>query len=188
MGSGMTFNSDYTCASTFSTPLRAFAPYTISISGITLGSSSRVFQHTSPVDVENGVSIVTSSNTTMVGTGVAYADPIVVGWEAKDLPLFPAAYATSLAKQFSIPFTPTPLPGTSSVLPSETNPPPPSSGLSTGAKAGIGVGAVVGAAAIIGVGILSLCLRRRRKRRVTVGTPGNELPEMVVKEDESSRR
>jgi len=173
--SGMTFTSRY-CESVFSTPLRAFAPLTVSYGD---GSTSVVYQEYYGSSQGSGLVLASSVNYTTLSTGLAVAAPIYVGWQAKDLPLFPLAYATSLAKQFNIPFTPGPTPGTSSSLPKQTNTSQ-SVGLSTGAKAGIGVGAVLGAACVIGVLFLLLCLaRRRRRRRITVGTPGNELPEMI---------
>lgn len=184
-------DEDYLCRSTFSTPLRAFAPFTITESETTPDSPRVVYQSTGCAqnDDAEDCEVSTKANITTLSSGLAVADSISIYWEDKDLSLFPSAYALSVAQQFKVPtFTPMPAPGTSSALPRETNPPPPSSGLSTGAKAGIGVGAVVGAAAIVGLGLLSVCLRRRRRRRVTVGTPGNELPEMVVKEDDPPRR
>ena len=180
----MTF--DRKCESTFSTPLQVFAPLTRTTSGITTGSPSVVYQWRSISEMgDDEYLTVTTTNTTIVNTGLAWADPIVVGWQVKDLSLFPSAYAASLANRLNIPFTP--LPGMTPGLPGQTSPPgPPSSGLSTGAKAGIGVGAVFGAASIIGVIFFLTCLlRRRRRQRIPVGTRGNELPEMM---DQNKRR
>lgn len=135
-----------------------------------------------------------------MASGYALADPIYIMWAAKDISFFPSAYATSIAKQFNIPFvsspTPAPVLGTSSNLPNETgaapSEPPLSasgSGLSTGAKAGIGIGAAFATASSIGAAFLVLCLRRRRQQqRITVGAPGNELPEIVDGSKERLRR
>lgn len=179
---------EFGCQSRFSTSLRALIPYVTTWTDGTAStavSTYPMYQYLDYVRSGSRLEEVTVSNKTVVSTGTAYADPIYVAWRAKDLSLFPPAYATSVAKQFDIPFTPTPSPGSSLALPGETNAPSPSTGLSTGAKAGIGLGTVAGIAVILGVGLLFLCLRRRRQiQRVTVGTSGNELPEMVDKNKE----
>ncbi|KAF2829617.1 hypothetical protein CC86DRAFT_453235 [Ophiobolus disseminans] len=201
--SGMGFYRFAGCGSSFSTPFQAFAPVTIrrSPDGSSLSEDFFYYSYLTASLASSGTprpSSTTITNTTILARGFAIADAIYIQWEVKDLPNFPVAYATSLASRIGVSFTPSGLsntasPATFSRLATETNPgvsepPPSSSGLSTGAKAGIGVGAVVGAAVIIGIGILALCLRRRRRRRVTVGTAGNELPEMVVKRDGEMRR
>lgn len=167
----MTFDDSGYCLATFSTPLRAFAPLTISLSSV-------AFQ--ALIWVSEDKTYSTTANYTTLSSVSAVATPLYVAWEASDLSLFPIAYATSLAKSFNIPFTPTPSPGTpspgtSSTLPKETGLSS-SSGLSTGAKAGIGVGAVLGAALVMGIAIVCLYLRRR-KRKNAVAVPDSDLPE-----------
>lgn len=129
-------------------------------------------------------------------SGSAVANALSIGWDSADLSKFPPAYAASLAKQIGISFTPTgsvmiaqvptgmPSARTSSFLPSETD--GQSSGLTSGTKAGIGIGAVAGAVAIIGLGILALCFRRRRRRSVG-HTPNDNLPEMIVDQNRTSK-
>ncbi|KAF2829616.1 hypothetical protein CC86DRAFT_172212 [Ophiobolus disseminans] len=160
--SGMTFK-EYACVSTFSTPLRAFVPFTPGISGTTTDVPSAVYQYLSYWNVGSLESTTTLTNITVLNTGVAQADPIYVAWRAKDLSLFPVSYATSVAQQFGIAFTPGPTPGGSLNLPQETG--SLAAGLSTGAKAGIGVGAVLGFAILVGVAFLCLYIRLRRRRR-----------------------
>jgi hypothetical protein len=109
-----------------------------------------------------------------------------VGWQVRDFSLFPSAYATSIVKQFNIPFTPTPSPGSAFSLPKETGPSTPS-GLSTGAKTGIGVGAAFGFILLLGIAIFCLCIRRRRKHKRAARTPGNDLPEMISEQQRASK-
>ena len=162
------------CASGISTPLRASAP--VMLSGT---SSSEVYEQAVPMTLPGteGYSWYTVSNITTVTSGIAFAAPLFVGWQEKDLSLFPPAYATALANQLKLTFSATPSPGMSSNLPQETKPAQ-SSGLGTGAKAGIGVGAVLGVVLVVGTAVLCLYLRRR-KRRHPVGVHGNDLPEMI---------
>jgi len=187
-----------TCYSSISTPLLAFAPYTVrrtySESSLTKAYWWSTYYRAGEVST-GSYTWTTITNTTLVPSGLAMADAINIGWDATDLSKFPTAYASSLAKKIGVSFTPTalpinptavtsPVPGASSYLPRETDSAFSSSagGLSTGAKAGIGVGAVAGVAAIIGLALLLLCVKRRRKHG-HVQAPGNDLPEMVVDHD-----
>jgi hypothetical protein len=83
---------------------------------------------------------------------MAFADPVVVGWQDYDLQSFPDEYATSLARKIGI------------ALPSNTKSPSSqvSDDLGTGAKAGIGVGVAIGVAAIVIV-IVFFFMQQRRK-------------------------
>lgn len=183
--SGMSATGEGMCGSSFKT-LLAYAPVTVRRSGES--TSTTAFFHKTVLRVGNTASgtlsytTSTITNTTVLSTGFALADAIDVAWEVTDLSKFPVAYATSLAYKIGEVFRPTAVPATFSRLPAPTtleSPLSTSSGLSTGARAGIGVGTVIGVAAIIGVVILSLCLRRRRRRKIVIDKPGNELPEMV---------
>lgn len=153
------------CVSAIKTPLPVRALYTTRFDNGNIGSFYE--------QVINDQT--TLSNMTTMATGTAIADPLYVAWEAKDLSLFPVAYATSLASAISVDFTPTATPasGVSSGSPSQTgsgsgsgNGSDSSSGLSSGAKIGIGVGVGVGAAllfALIAMGIIIRRLRNRNK-------------------------
>lgn len=191
-------NPDFTqgyCGSSF-TSLRAYAPLTVPHDS-TVTFATLEYWWTGYINAAStatgrpSYSSVTLSRPTLISSGFAIADPINIAWAVTDLPKFPPAYASSLAKKIGVPFTPTGtaavaaistslVPGLSSNLPRETDSSVSSGsgGLSTGAKAGIG--AVVAVAVIIGLALLLLCLRRRRKH---VQTPGNDLPEMVVEEN-----
>ncbi|KAH3910279.1 hypothetical protein HBH56_149580 [Parastagonospora nodorum] len=153
------------CVSAISTPLPVRALYTTTY---TNGVSSSFYEQ-----VINDQSTV--SNMTTMTRGTAIADPLYVAWEAKDLSLFPVAYATSLAQKIGVDFTPTPTPALTNSAGQrvETNPPNTAdtdSGLSSGTKIGIGVGAGVGAALLIALiaGFLVMCRLRRRRRAVDV--------------------
>ncbi|KAF2829618.1 hypothetical protein CC86DRAFT_402968 [Ophiobolus disseminans] len=192
--SGMGYTR-FSCYSVFSTPFRAFAPLTLGISG---RSDDTLYEYVTPSGVGSAQTSVTVRNTTTLSSALAFVDPVFIGWQAKDLSLFPLAYATSIAKQFNIPFTPTPTatptpaPGLSSTLPSETSrtsleASPPSSGLSTGAKAGIGVGAASGVALIAVIFAILFTRRRRRKRTAAMADSdtGHTTPEMA---DQTTRK
>jgi hypothetical protein len=178
--SGMAYGGDGYCLSDFSTPIRALVPFTITPDNASL-EPYLWYEISTRTGTEGRT---TQVNTTSVSTGTAWARAITVGWQEKDLSLFPSAYAVSLAKQINIPFTPTP--GSVSNLPNETGAST-SSGLSTGAKAGVGVGAAVGFTFLLSIAILCLCLRRRRKHQVAAKPLGNDLPEMVIDTNGTSK-
>jgi hypothetical protein len=124
----------------------------------------------------SGGSTSTLSSVTTLTTAIAYEDGLNIMWEISDLPKFPPAYATSLAKRIGVSFTPAPSPGSSSSLVQQTSLPPqqPNSQpkvLSTAAKAGVGVGAVLGFLFLLSIGIALLFVRRRRKRAVQSTQP-----------------
>jgi hypothetical protein len=186
--------------SEISTPLRALWPLTLNNGG-TGGPPNLAFHDYVIAGTPGSTSTIV--NATTITTGTAVARPIFVGWQAKDLSLFPAAYATSIAERFNVPFTPAPSPGTSSSLPSATTPlsasapgssttglSEPSSGLTTGAKAGIGVGAVLGFSLIIGLVVAILFMRRKRQQRVKVGVvdTGASTPEMEDQDQDLAKR
>ncbi|KAH3916913.1 hypothetical protein HBI56_169470 [Parastagonospora nodorum] len=89
---------------------------------------------------------------------MAFADPVVVGWQDYDLQSFPDEYATSLARKIGI------------ALPSNTKSPSSqvSDDLGTGAKAGIGVGVAIGVAAIVIVIVFFFMQQRRKHDRARV--------------------
>lgn len=127
-------------------------------------------------------------------TGLAIADPVIVGWQIRDLQSFPSSYASSLAKMIGV--QETPAPGSSSTFPlvtgqpgaeSTTSPPPPpsqtptpspslaSSGLSSGVKAGIAMG-VLANVAIFGA-VLAFFLGRRSKKKKNTASPSSRADE-----------
>tara|TARA_R110002003_G_scaffold140_19_gene12877 strand:+ start:15480 stop:15998 length:519 start_codon:yes stop_codon:yes gene_type:complete len=105
------------------------------------------------------------SSITTISSGLAVADPIIVAWQQDDLTLFPPDYAKSLAQKLGITLSNS----ATSTSPGPTSSPS-SGGLTTAAKAGIGVGVVFGAA-ILGVAIVLLYLRRWRKDGTTPKEP-----------------
>jgi hypothetical protein len=148
------------CVSYIATPLRAFAPITTS-PNFSLATQTPVYEYT---PLATPLASATSSIVTITA-GLAVADPVVVAWQADDIHLFPSEYQTSLAQQIGVPL-PTSAP---SSIPRNAN------SLSTTAKAGIGVGAVLVAAII---GILTVVLRIRRRRKSASAEQGPIIPEM----------
>jgi hypothetical protein len=183
----MSMDGDALCTSTFTTPLRAFAPINMSLVG---SSKAYIYITEGSRSGTSGLFVSTLSNMVTVSTGVAIVEALNIAWEITDLPKFPPAYASSVAKLAGVPYTPTPSPGSTSILPQQTSLPPP--GLSTGAKAGIGVGAVLGAALLIGIGIVItlLCLRKRQRRsaEATDEHQGANTPEMEDQDATLGRR
>jgi hypothetical protein len=143
------------------TPFQVFAPIAVLTTGTT--NVYHIFANDSWV----GACWTTTeySNLTTISSATAYVIALSIMWGSSDLSKFLPAYASLVAKQIGIPFTPTAFLGASSNLPQQTNNPSPP--LSTAAKAGIGVGIVFGVALLIGTGIILtiLFLRRRRRRR-----------------------
>jgi hypothetical protein len=170
------------CISAISTPLPVRALYTTTY---TNGVSSSFYEQ-----VINDQSTV--SNMTTIAQGTAIADPLYVAWEAKDLSLFPVAYATSLAQKIGVAFTPTATPasgatsrgasqtGDATGSPSKTDTPSKSdSSLSGGAKIGIGIAAGVGAAVILALIAMFFIIRRiRRRNRAVTSYPNESTPAM----------
>lgn len=168
------------CVSVISTPLPVRALYTTKYDN---GKSDSFYEQ-----VINDQS--TLSNMTTMTRGTAIADPLYVAWEAKDLSLFPVAYATSLASRISVDFTPTATPASgvsSGSSPSQTgssgggNPSQDSSdsGLSSGAKIGIGVGVGVGAALLFALIAMGVIIRRLRNRnKADAAYPNESTPAM----------
>jgi hypothetical protein len=159
------------CVSAISTPLPVRALYTTTY---TNGVSSSFYEQ-----VINDQSTV--SNITTMTRGTAIADPLYVAWEAKDLSLFPVAYATSLADKIGVDFTPTAtlVSGVSTRGPSQTGDSsqtntPSNSGLSSGAKIGIGVSVGVGVALLIALIVFIAVARRLRRRNRAVDAFPNE--------------
>lgn len=167
----MSFGSEFprACLSNISGPFQVYQPFTTSEDGIStpvIMFDYPTYTSVSSESGNDGFSSITLSNTTTITEGLAIADPIVVAWQMQDLPLMPTAYASSLATKIGVSWSASTSasPASSSGLPSETGgSPAPTKGLSTGAKAGIGVGVVLGVAALIGASIIWWCLRRRRK-------------------------
>lgn len=157
------------CVSAISTPLPVRALYTTTY---TNGNSASFYEQ-----VINDQSTV--SNMTTMTRGTAVADPLYVAWEAKDLSLFPVAYATSLAQKIGVTdFTPTATPASGATTggPSQTgdSAASSSSGLSSGAKIGIGVGVGAGVALLLALVAMGIMLRRSRKRNQAAASYPNE--------------
>ncbi|KAH6612510.1 hypothetical protein C7974DRAFT_79642 [Boeremia exigua] len=178
--SGMTFGPEFyeACISTFATPLQALALIVTSPSSGAAASTTYEYETLVFVTSASSWSTTTVSSTTLLSTGLAVADPIVVAWLDENLGLFPPEYVASLAARFSM------------TVPSSTGrlaPPTatPAAGLSSGAKIGIGVGAAVGVLAAVIAGVW-LCLKRRRKPQTS--DPHASLPEMADQDGELARK
>jgi hypothetical protein len=171
------------------------------------GSTVAVWYSSTSTDSISPVyrSLVTLSNTTTVREGTAFAEVITVAWQYSDLAKFPGAYAESLAKRIGVDFTATVAsstptasrgaaasPATSSSLPRDTNVPasPPSKGLSTGAKAGIGVGAALAFFILTLVFAILYIRKKRQQRAVTTTEPAApaETPEMADQDADLATR
>lgn len=167
--SGMTFGSEWpeACISHFSTGLSAYAP--VSFNSTILS----VYDLTTQILVDGVSSTTTIANIKSVATGIAIADPVIVGWEEQDLAMFPTEYANSLAQRIGV--TLSSETGTTKGPEStgSTGPTGPthSNRLSTGEKAGLGVGVTIGVVLLALVSFL-LYLLRVKKNRPTVVPEG----------------
>jgi hypothetical protein len=164
------------CISTFTTPVTATSSETFSS---TLGQ---------PI----------TDNRTILSSGTMIMTPMIVYWQESDLSKFNSEYAATLAEKFDIDFTTT---ATADVTPETASPPDRSqltaattsvgpdsgagqnfsnTGLSSGAKAGIGVGITIGVMLLCIAGFL---LYRRRLRKTSKldrnSAIQNEQPEYV---------
>jgi hypothetical protein len=152
------------CVATFTTPVRAFCPYTITRSSkttLTLFYESTIRASSGGETIDRTTVLTNITTLTSVS---AVAQPLYVLWQSADLSRFPPAYASSLAKRINVPFTATASPGSSSSLPAQTSPPRSSpEGLNTGAKVGIGIG--VSLFVLLIISILAFFLLRRRHTR-----------------------
>jgi uncharacterized membrane protein YtjA (UPF0391 family) len=169
----MTVGPEYpnACVSHIATPISAFAGITTEAlySGQT---PTPVYEYT-PVSAKSRSPI---SSIVMVASGLAVADPVIVGWQAEDLQLFPGDYQISLAQRIGV------------SLPTRTSSPmsaPTSNGFGTAAKAGTGVGAVLVAATIVLI-LVILCMRRRRKHAST--TQQSSIAEMEDQDQNDTQR
>jgi len=185
-GSGMPLkSSEYACQSEFRTHFTAIVGHKVSntvfwdeeltVIPTTLTNSLGLIITTS-VRLQ---SWVTYKNTTVLSFGTAFARPLYVYWQSKDLSLFPPDYASSLATQMGVSFSLTPAPSPSL---SSTIPPPTSSSVKEGSaptlsptrKAGIGVGLGIGGLAL-GAIFVAILWWRRRKRMLQFHPPEPEL-------------
>jgi hypothetical protein len=178
----MTFGPEYekACVSTFSTPVHAFTPIT------TINDNTPLYEFTSYSypSVGSPVSTLLSSTTT-IATGLAVADPVTVAWKIEDIGTFPSDYVQSLVQRFGV-AAPSNTTVTTSDLPEPTNIPT-SNGISTGAKAGVGIGVAL-AAVIVGGLIIFWCLKRRRKPAATTNALDTVIPEMEDQDYSHSQR
>lgn len=169
---GMTFGPEFreACISTFSAPLQALALLTTTTAGGASANTS--YELTTSIWDSSAGTYVTSklNSTTMLSTGLAVADPIVVAWQISDFSLFSPEYAMSLAKKIGVT-----LPNNSGDKTREAAQKP--SRLSIGAKVGIGVGAAIGVLAVIIITVI-LCFKKRQKGRNQAAPPGYTVAEM----------
>ena len=120
-------------------------------------------------------------NSTVLTSGTFLADPLVIYWQATDLPKFDTDYASLLARRLDIDFTSTPTAGptatpTAFSIPKDTTKP---SGLNTGAKAGIGIGAAV---VVILLSVVGVLLYKGKHPKETRKLLKNDQPELVQTE------
>jgi hypothetical protein len=131
--------------------------------------------------------------------GTKYMEPLLLYWQETDLPDFDKDYASVLAQRLDIDFQPTtatestvtattasPTSRVIAITPnstaaSEPGPPAtPTSRLSSGAKAGIGIAATVGVILLTIAGFLLYKKKRRQKTKFDRETLSqNEQPELV---------
>jgi hypothetical protein len=146
----------------------------------------------------DGYSTTWRKHMNKVSSALAIMSPNVVAWQESDLPLFPTAYASSLAQKIGVPFPDATTPavpgsGSSTGLPRETNPapePPTPKRLTEGAKAVIGVCVSIGTVALVGF-IFFVRLRWRRREYKGPGggvaTAIGDLPELITQEGSGKR-
>jgi hypothetical protein len=163
------------CVSHIATPISAFAEITTETyySGQT---PTPVYEYT-PF---SATLQSPTSSIVMIASGLAVADPVIVAWQAEDLQLFPSDYQTSLAQKIGIS-----LPTRTSSPTSAPNSAPTSNGLSTAAKAGIGVGAVLVAAIIV---LIMAILRIRRRRKHASTMQQSSIAEMEDQDQNGTQR
>ncbi|RYO58097.1 hypothetical protein AA0116_g7294 [Alternaria tenuissima] len=190
------------CMSSFTTPLTAYNPE--QVGGETTSDGSVWFFVTSDSDSRN--------NSTVMSTGVAQMNTMLVYWQESDLEKFDTGYASELAEALlpSNTFAPsvtttagtilgsqsgTAVPPDRSQLVSATADPksnpeqadrPSRSGLSTGVKAGIAVGAGTGVVLLFFIGFLlykRVSILHRKPRLDHETAKQNEQPEFVPVKD-----
>jgi hypothetical protein len=177
----MTFGPEweYACVGNLTAALAIFAPLTTT----TQQSAPPLTAYEYPAQIfissgygTDGYSTTTFSNISTVTKGLIAADPFVIGWQQKDLSVFPTAYVSSLAQRWSISWDPPKAtPASSSSLAKPTTSAPPENSLSTGEKAGISVGVVLGVALLAAILVFFL-MNRRRNRKAKPN--GRDVPEM----------
>jgi hypothetical protein len=188
--SGFTFGPEYpvACISTFSTPVQAYALLTSTPANGALPSTVYQYEISTYITTLSSSSTFTNSSTTILSTGLAVADPLVVAWQTDDYRFFPSDYAASLVARFNL------------AIPSVTAPPPggrangktegstETSGLTTGAKAGIGAGIALGVIAVLAA-VVFLYFRRWRMRHTAATAPqAHSKAEMDATEPTKNRR
>lgn len=192
--------------SSFTTPLTAYNPE--QVGGETTSDGSVWFFVTSDSDSRN--------NATVISTGVAQMNAMLVYWQESDLEKFDTGYASELAEALlpSNTFAPsvttmagtilgsqsgTAVPPDRSQLVSATADPksnaeqadrPSRSGLSTGVKVGIAVGAGIGVVLFFFIGCLlykRVSILQRKARLDHETAKQNEQPEFVPVKDGSNK-
>jgi len=161
------------CESSFSTPITAYP--------------TEWFESRSEI-------VTQTDNATVLSSGIASMGPMAGYWQEADLSKFDPDYAAILVSKFDLNFTPTAIatadgtaetasPPDRSQFPSATSSlemdSEESTGLSSGAKAGIGVGVAFGVVLLCAAGFL---LYRRRVQKVKLDSKSalqNEQPELV---------
>jgi len=179
---------DVQCVSEFHTSIRVLRLMSTSVTVMQSGSTltaNAIWDYTSGSQ--------TFDNATTFTTGIVVADAIYVGWQKKDLSLFPTDFASSLAQSAGISWSSTsaPTPGSSPGLPPPTSTPPAqpsSSKISAGGKAGIGVG--IAGFVLIGAIVLWLFVRRRKNKKKPDEAVAEEpfMPEMEDQDRDQATR
>ena len=124
--------------------------------------------------------------------------PVVVGWRSSDLNLFTPRAAPAIFPASPTPWTTDPSPSSSISSPPRTTSHnrnaakptvthPSSNGLSTGAKAGIGVGVSIACLAAITAVILFLIFRRRRASGTSSRVVANRTRTLMSEADSRSK-
>jgi hypothetical protein len=161
---------DGNCIKTFSTPMRVLANFTTTWTRGSMTVTASAFDLTTYACTGSGYESDCADTTlrrfTDVTSGTAWAAPLVVYWESKDLSHFPPDYAMSLASVIKVPFGDISSSLSNSTVPPltppPTNPNDQGSKLSPGAIAGIAVGIVT---LVISSVVLGLYLWRRQKQQ-----------------------
>lgn len=181
----MTFGPEWerACISNISTSFKIYASFTTTLAEGYLPITAYEYParwFVSSGYGSDGYNTTTFSNISTVTSGLIAADPIVVGWQQKDLNAFPTEYVSSLAQRYNsdwhnIAGSAPPTPANTPSIPRNTS--KPTEKLGTSARAGIGVGVSVGVVSIIAV-LVILLVRKRRSTQTNEDHEGVAVPEV----------
>lgn len=172
------------CISTFSAPLQALALLTTTTASGASETTSCELTISTWDTLARTYATSRLNSTTMLSTGLAVADPIVIAWQISDLGSFPPECATSLAKKIGVVLSNSAGNGTRNGT-SEATPDAP--GLNTGAKFGIGIGAALVVLTIV-IATVMLCLKKRRKVKNQAAPPGFTIAEMGDQDEDHAKK